>query len=128
MIAEMHIPDREKRGHLARTVTRLLDRWDLDTDHQLTLLGLSSANRATLSRYRRGEPVAANRDPIERVGHLLGIHKSLEILFPEQLEAQRVWIRARKRSLGGRTPVEFVEAEGVTGLRYLRSLADAQRD
>ena len=122
----LDIPGRAERCHLALTITRLLEQWGLDPADQLMLLGLSNTGRSTLSRYRRGEPVSANRDMIERIGHLLGIHKSLDTLFPEQPEAQRVWISSRKKSLQRRTPVEYVEAEGITGLRQLRSMAEAQ--
>lgn len=119
-------PDRVKRCHLALTITRLFDHWGLHAGDQLALLGLSGNSHSTLSRYRRGNPVSPNRDMIERIGHLLGVHRSLETLFPDQPSAQRVWVLARKRSLGGYTPVDFIKKEGITGLRYLRSLTEAQ--
>lgn len=124
----LEIPSRSERCHLALTITRLLDHWGLDSADQLALLGLSSTSRSTLSRYRRGEPVSDSRDMIERIGHLLGIQKTLHALFPDQPEAQQAWVSSRKRSLEGRTPVEFIETEGITGLRQLRSLAEAQMD
>ena len=40
-------------------VIRLFDHWQLPTEDRLALLGLSTGNRGALSRYRKGEPLAA---------------------------------------------------------------------
>jgi hypothetical protein len=52
----------QNRGALARMVTRAFEHWKLGTEEQLAMLGLATNNRAALGRYRRGEPLAANRD------------------------------------------------------------------
>jgi len=83
---------REGRSRLAAMVTKLLDHWSLTTAEQAEALGLSAASRSTLGRYRSGEPLADNRDLLDRAGHLLGIHKSLRILFPHDRDLAYRWM------------------------------------
>jgi len=71
----------QNRGTLAKMVTRAFEHWKLGTEEQLAMLGLATSNRAALSRYRRGEPLAASRDLLERAGHVLAIHKNLRLIF-----------------------------------------------
>ncbi len=82
-------PDREKQQALASMITQLLEHWQLSDAQQLSVLGLGSDQEATLRRYRRGEPMGLSRDLQDRVGYLLGIHKSLRLLFPHQKERNR---------------------------------------
>src|SRR5688572_17215178 len=85
---------REKRVVLARAISRLFDLWRLGPSDRLLLLGLSESNRSALGRYERGEPLAASRDLLDRVGHLLGIHKSLKLLFPRNRDIVENWMTA----------------------------------
>ncbi len=64
------------RAELAKMVTALFAHWQLSTEDQLALLGLATSNRAALTRYRKGVPLAQSRDLLDRVGILPGIHKS----------------------------------------------------
>jgi hypothetical protein len=114
----------EDRGALARMVMTLLDHWKLSTEDQTALLGLSASNRATLSRYRKGEPIGANRDQYERVGHLLGIHKNLRLLFPQNRDLAYSWMTSRNRAFDNRTPVEVVKEWGFAGLLMVRGYLD----
>ena len=86
----------EARGRLAQMIMRLFEHWQLSTAEQAALLGLSADNRSTLSRYRKGDPLADSRDLLDRAGHLLGVHKSLRIQFPQD------------RDLEGVPPVRFL--------------------
>jgi len=65
------------RVELAGMLMNFFHHWNLSSEDQLALLGLSTTNRGALSRYRSGEPLSANRDLLERAGCLLSIHKSL---------------------------------------------------
>lgn len=117
---------RDSRARLAGMATRLLDLWRLGAGEQAALLGLSSASRSTLARYRGGEPLADNRDLLDRVGHLLGIHKSLRILFPYDRELAYRWMTAHNQRLGAR-PVDLVIQHGFEGLLAIRRFLDFQR-
>jgi hypothetical protein len=107
-------------------VTRLLDHWALSASEQAEVLGLSPGSRSTLARYRAGEPLADNRDLLDRAGHLLGIHKSLRLLFPHDRDLAYRWMTEVNRRLGAR-PVDLVRQHGFEGLLAVRRYLDFQR-
>jgi Protein of unknown function (DUF2384) len=122
----VNLQAREGRRRLTRLVLALFDRWELSTAEQAALLGLSPDNRATIARYRRGEPFGESRDLIERAGHLLGIHKSLRILFPHDRDLAYRWVKASNRRLGA-PPLEIMIARGFEGVLAVRRYLDFER-
>lgn len=122
------LADEGTRQNLARVLTALFERWDLPTDVQLSLLGLSPESRKLLGLYRRGERgLPASRDALDRAGYLLGMHKALRLLFPENPTLRYGWIRMRNRQLDGRTPLEVMLEEGLVGLARIARFLDFQR-
>jgi hypothetical protein len=119
--------DREARIILARAVSRLLELWQLSTADRLALLGLSESNRIALQRYAAGAPLAASRDLLDRAGHLLGIHKSLKLLFPHNADIERGWMSSHNEKFAGETPVAVVRRFGLPGLVMVRGTLDAMR-
>ena len=69
------------RGALAKMVVTLFDYWNVTTEYQSLLLGLASTNRASLSRYRKGEQIGASRGQYDRDGHLLAFYNNFRLLF-----------------------------------------------
>lgn len=120
------VATRDARARLARMVVQLLDHWNLSTAEQAALLGLSATSRSTLSRYRAGEPLADSRDLLDRAGHMLGIHKSLRILFPHDRDLAYRWMGTPNARMGAR-PVDVVVLHGFEGLLALRRYLDFQR-
>jgi|SRR5215203_1550299 len=120
------LTSRDARSRLAAMVTKLLEHWKLSTAEQSALLGLSTGSRSTLSRYREGEPLADSRDLLDRAGHLLGIHKSLRILFPYDRDLAYSWMTQFNRRLGAR-PVDLISERGFEGLLAVRRYLDFQR-
>lgn len=118
----------ESRKHLARVVASLFVRWELNNEQQLALLGLSPESRKLLPAYRRGErPLPNARDILDRAGYLLGIHKGLRLLFPEDEALRFTWVQRRNRLLGDRTPLEVMLADGLIGLARVARFVDFQR-
>lgn len=120
-IAEGQAIAQQDRGTLAKMVMTLLAHWQLSTEDQAVLLGLAPSNRAALSNYRSGKPIGAGRDQLERVGHLLGIHNSLRLLFPDNRNLAYRWMSTRNRAFDNLTPVEVVRQWGFAGLLMLRA-------
>ncbi|MGH8229768.1 MAG: antitoxin Xre-like helix-turn-helix domain-containing protein [Steroidobacteraceae bacterium] len=118
---------RRERVVLAEAVTTLFDLWQLGAADRLALLGLSDGNRSALQRYARGEPLASSRDLLDRAGHLLGIHKSLKLLYPRNEEIVRGWMASPHDRFGEQTPVEVVRRYGLPGLAMVRGTLDIQR-
>jgi hypothetical protein len=117
----------EDRGALAKMVMTLLDHWKLPTDDQAALLGLATSNRSALMRYRKGEAIGTSRDQYERVGHLLGIHKNLRLLFPQNRDLAYRWMSTRNRAFDNLTPVDIVREWGFSGLLMVRAYLDRAR-
>lgn len=117
----------QNRGALAKMVTRAFELWKLGTEEQLAMLGLATTNRAALGRYRRGEPLAANRDLLERAGHVLAIHKNLRLVFPQDRDLAYAWMSQRNKAFEGRTPVEVIKEWGFAGMLTVRAYLDRVR-
>jgi hypothetical protein len=117
----------DDRSRISKMLITLFDHWRLPTADQLGLLGASKENRGLLTRYRRGEPLANDRDKLERAGILLGIHKSLRLLFPQNRELAYAWMTTPNRAFDGRTPVRLIDEQGMIGLYTVRTYLDRQR-
>lgn len=120
-------PATQDRGELAKMVMTLLDHWKLSTEDQAALLGIAASNRAALTRYRKGEPIGTSRDQYERVGHLLGIHKNLRLLFPQNRELVYRWISTRNKAFDNLSPVDVIRDWGFSGLLMVRAYLDRAR-
>lgn len=122
------LADDAVRRDLARVVAVLFGKWELPGDAQLALLGMSPESRKLLPQYRRGERALPNaRDTLDRAGYLLGIHKGLRLLFPEDEELRYGWIRRANTLLGGRTPLAVMLEDGLVGLARIARFVDFQR-
>ncbi|MBC2770619.1 MbcA/ParS/Xre antitoxin family protein [Pusillimonas minor] len=126
-VAKRDAPVSDDRGTLAKMVMSLLDHWKLGTEDQAALLGLAASNRAALARYRKGEAIGSSRDQYERVGHLLGIHKSLRLLFPHNRDLAYRWMTTRNKAFDNRTPIEVIKDWGFAGLLMVRAYLDRAR-
>ena len=107
-------------------VAKLFDHWELPGPDQAALLGLSPDSRATIARYRRGEPLADNADLLARAGHLLGIHKALRIIFPHDVDLAYRWVKAPNRRFSGQAPINTMK-QGFEGLLAVRRYLDFER-
>lgn len=97
-------------------------RWGLSTDDQIALLG--HPGRSTFFKWKKdGGTLPA--DTRERLSHILGIWKSLRILFTEE-ERGEAWIRAKNRYFDGASALD-VMLEGMSGVIRVRRYLDAQR-
>ncbi|MFI5304946.1 MAG: MbcA/ParS/Xre antitoxin family protein [Nitrospiria bacterium] len=123
----LDLHSRDQRQALARMIMKLLDHWKLPGEDQLVLLGLNPESRVSLKRYREGSALSDNRDLLDRVGHLLAIHKSLRIIFPQNIDLAYRWISTRNKIFKNMTPVEIVKQYGFTGLVMVRSYLDRER-
>lgn len=115
------------RKRLAHVIMELFDRWDLGTSEQALLLGYSPPARMTLARYRKGMPIDNKRDLIGRIGHLLGIHKTLRSIFPHDLDLAYKWVTTPSRRFGWKKPLEIMTT-GYEGLLAVRRYLDFERN
>ena len=124
--SSVDLHERKSREKLAKLVAALLEHWQLSAADQAALLGLSAQSRSTVARYRRGEPLGDSADLIARAGHLLGIHKALRILFPQDRDLAYRWVATPNRRFDGRAPLEIMK-QGFEGLLAVRRYLDFER-
>jgi hypothetical protein len=106
------------------TFFRIADEWRLDAAQQMAVLGLTS--RTTFFRWKRTPPAVLPPDTLERLSHVFGIYKSLQILLPA--EAAAVWIhRPNDAPLFGGQPALALMLSGVAGLFLVRAYLDSER-
>jgi hypothetical protein len=120
------LSSQDSRKRLAKMVMALFDHWGLSSADQALLLGLSAETRATIARYRKGAPLAENIDLLGRAGHLLGIHKSLRIMFPHDRDLAYAWVTTPNRRFEGKTPLSIMQS-GYEGLLAIRRYLDFER-
>jgi hypothetical protein len=129
VLEQVHKIDLHQRGNrerLARMVVSLFDHWRITAPDQASLLGLSPDSRATVARYRKGEPLADSTDLLARAGHLLGIHKALRIMFPHDRDLAYRWVSTPNRRFRGRAPLEILK-QGYEGILAVRRYLDFER-
>lgn len=103
--------------------TRLADDWKLSTDDQIILLG--SPGRSTFFKWKKSGGNLPN-DTIERISHLLGIYKSLQIVLPDA-DAADAWIKKPNEFFDNRSALDVMLDGQVIDIYKVREYLDAQR-
>jgi hypothetical protein len=114
-------------AHLASaglaTFFRIAEDWHLDITQQMALLGLTS--RTTFFRWKKSRPAALTPDTVERLSHVFGIYKSLQILLPGAAAA--AWVhRPNAAPLFDGRPALALMLGGVAGLFLVRAYLDGE--
>ena len=106
------------------TFFRIADEWKLDASQQMALLGLTS--RTTFFRWKKAAPSVLPPDTLERLSHVFGIYKSLQILLPAA--AASTWVhRPNEAPLFEGKPALALMLGGVAGLFLVRAYLDGER-
>jgi hypothetical protein len=120
----IHI-DADKLIRNTANIIQLFKHWDLKIEEQCNLLGGISPQQ--LHKFKNGKAHISGRDTLERVGNLLGIHKSLRILYPYNKSVVYQWIKAKNKKLHNLSPLEIMLSEGYIGIAQIRKLSDHMR-
>ncbi len=112
---------KENRILLATMTMKLFDHWQLSSAEQLHLLGFYKSSRSRLKGLRDGRPIPNTIDVLDRVSHLLSIHKCLRILFPHDREIVHQWIKYPNKEFNGMTPLQVMLEERFVGLLKVKT-------
>ncbi len=109
-----------------RSFFRLAQAWKLRIADQRRLLG--DPPESTFYKWKRQQGGALGRDTLERISYLLGIFKALQILFPDQAQAD-AWLHKHNAAplFGGHSALERMLSGNVADLFVVRQYRDAQR-
>ena len=113
-----------------RTFAGIAGQWQLSERARLLLLG--SPARSTyhnwLAKAQSGQRLTLPLDSLLRISAVLGIHKALRILFPDD-ERARQWLQSPNAAplFGGQRPLDLMLSGTQLGLLEVRRFLDAWR-
>lgn len=105
---------------------RIADRWKLDVEQQLNLLGAPA--RSTFFKWKKDQDGHLSMDTLERISYLLGIFKALHILLPDE-DAADAWVKKPNAApiFAGTAALDRMLSGHVSDLYVVRQYLDAQR-
>ena len=112
---------------LLPAIFNIFSEWHLKGAQQMVLLGLG--NEKTFYNWKsHPEKAKLTRDLLERASYILGIYKSLQVLFPDQALANR-WLSTPNDNplFNGTAPLDRLLAGQVVDLAVVRYFLDAER-
>lgn len=130
----LHIISRADRARTSgpglRTFKAIADKWGLREQDRLAVLG--DPGRSTYHQWMRkakdNAPLTLPLDTLLRISAILGIYKSLAILFDEPEQAMIWFSGAHQGTLfGGASPRSFVLDGSHDGIMSVRRYLDAWR-
>ncbi len=120
------VDPRTASGPALRTFFKIAERWDLNVEEQMRLLGVTA--RSTFFKWKQDQGGRLTMDTLERISYILGIFKSLNILLPQETAAD-AWIKKPNDAaiFGGKSAAERMLSGRVSDLFVVRQYLDAQR-
>jgi uncharacterized protein (DUF2384 family) len=123
------LSDAGVRGELTPTaikaVTRIASFWKLDASEASQLLG--GISERSWYRLKEGDRESLSQDMLTRISAMVGIYKSLRLLFSEPLVSDWV-IRPNSHPLfGNERPLDVMIKGGIPMMVRVRSYLDALR-
>jgi hypothetical protein len=123
-------PEPEQRRRLSgpalRTFFNIAAAWELSVTEQRALLGWPASS--TFHKYKSGDHGTLSFDTLTRISLIIGIYKSLQVLYPEPAFSDR-WVRMPNSHeiFGGRPALSLMADGGIDGLYRVRRLLDGRR-
>lgn len=103
----------------------IMDKWKIrDADARALLGGVSNG---VFYEMKKNPQRVLDVDRLTRVSLLVGIFKSLNILYPEELADAWIGLPNTNRLFGGATPLSYMMQGGIAAMVTVRRLLDARR-
>jgi hypothetical protein len=100
-------------------------KWQLmDEDARALLGGVASS---TFYEWKKNPKRQLDVDRITRISYLVGIYKSLHILYGDKLADEWVGLPNTNSLFAGRTPLQHMLDGGLLSMQSVRKLLDARR-
>lgn len=123
-VATRKPPPERGRDRIALTAfLNLSELWKLTTEQQMILLG--SPARSTFFKWKK-EGGLLPSDTLERISHLISIHKCLSILFTDPARADE-WIHRPNRYWLEQSALDRMLSGKMADIIDVRRYLDAQR-
>lgn len=121
-------PDSESfRGHVAlKGFFNICREWGCSQEEMMQMLG--GISRSTLSKYQKLPYIKLSRDTLERISYVLGIYKSLRMMYPTAERAnRRVRLVTTELPFTGTSALEYMARGSMKHLMQARRYFDAKR-
>jgi Antitoxin Xre/MbcA/ParS C-terminal toxin-binding domain/Antitoxin Xre-like helix-turn-helix domain len=117
---------RRLSGPALRTFFTIAAAWRLSVTEQRGLLGWPATS--TFHKYKAGDHATLAFDTLTRLSLVIGIYKSLQVLYPEPAFADG-WVRMPNSHplFAGRPALTLMVDGGIDGLFKVRRLLDSRR-
>lgn len=124
-----NLGDAEERRRLSPAAMRaffnIMGQWKIrDEDARLLLGGVSNG---TFYHWKGGTIKQLEQDRLLRISYLIGIFKSLNILFSTPLADRWICLPNSNDIFRNRTPLEYMLRGGAPAMDTVRRLLDARR-
>ncbi len=125
-VASTQLSRPDLAGPALRSFFSIATKWELTTDQECRLLG--SPSRSTYFRWKRDRTGPVPIDVLERISYVLGIYKSLHLLFVDRAQANS-WVRRPNAApmFGGQSALDRMLAGQVGDLCVVRQYLEGQR-
>lgn len=114
---------------LGKAFWNIVEHYGLNQREQAILLGIKE-NRQRLNAMKMEMQIPDDPDKILRVGHLVGIHKNLRILFPQNRDVAYAWLKTKRDLFEDRSAMDYIAEDPMNSLPRLftvRRLLDQLR-
>ncbi|WP_338761413.1 antitoxin Xre/MbcA/ParS toxin-binding domain-containing protein [Massilia sp. METH4] len=119
-------PERERLSQTAlKGFFKLAAAWKLRDEDARELLGGPSSS--AFYEWKRNPVRVLEVDRITRISYLIGIYKSLHIIYGDQLADEWIHLPNKNIIFGGRSPLAYMLAGGLLAMQTVRKLVDARR-
>jgi hypothetical protein len=120
------LEDRRRLSPAAlRSFMRIMHHWDVRDEHARVLLG--GVSNGTFYQWKQGSEKLLDQDRLLRISYLIGIFKSLNILYSTVLADRWMQLPNTNAIFAGRTPLEYILSGGTPAMHTVRQLLDARR-
>jgi hypothetical protein len=111
-----------------KALFNIVDHWKIrDEDARELLGGISNGAYYQLKKNPRTPGKSLDQDKLLRISYLIGIFKSLNILYSQRLADQWMQLPNSNPVFAGRTPLDYILRGGTPAMDMLRRLLDARR-
>jgi Protein of unknown function (DUF2384) len=106
----------------------IFEHWQVrDEDARELLGGISNGAYYPLKQNPRSAMKPLDQDRLRRISYLIGIFKSLNILYSQRLADQWMQLPNTNPIFGGGTPLAYLLRGGAPAMEIVRRLLDARR-
>jgi len=111
-------PNSNEAAVLGEAFWSIAQHYQLTQKEQALLLGIKF-NKQRLSDLLEKKEIPDDVDKSLRVAHLVGIHKNLRILFPNNRDVVYGWMKVKRDLFQGLSALEFIAQDPLESLPRL---------